>query len=220
MPMKGAGSADVREMDRFEGGVGWLAYPDEAMRRASHALATDGGVYAVDPVDADGVDDLLAEYGEVAGVVVLLDRHRRDAATLARRHGVAVHVPDWFDDPKLDAPVERLGGTLGGSYEVHRVLDTPLWQEAALHDGGTLVVPEALGTAPYYRTRDERVGVHPVLRPFPPRALGEFDVERLLVGHGGGVFEDAGDAIEDALAGSRRRMPRLYARALRSFVTG
>ncbi|WP_166377168.1 hypothetical protein [Halorubrum sp. BOL3-1] len=34
--------------------------------------------------------------GDVAGVVVLQDRHTRDAAAVARRHGVPVFVPEWM----------------------------------------------------------------------------------------------------------------------------
>jgi len=41
MPMKADGSTTLAEIDRFDGGVGWIAYPDETMQRASHALQTD-----------------------------------------------------------------------------------------------------------------------------------------------------------------------------------
>ena len=84
MPMKGSGPAtDFEEIDRRDEGVGWIAYPDERMERASHAFAVDGEVWVVDPVDVDGLDELLAEFGDVAGVVTLLDRHKRDADTVA-----------------------------------------------------------------------------------------------------------------------------------------
>jgi hypothetical protein len=35
----------------------------------------------------------------------------------------------------------------------------------------TLAVADALGTAPYLRAPDDRIGVHPLVRPFPPRSL-------------------------------------------------
>lgn len=227
MPMKGSGPAtDWQEIDRFEngaGGVGWIAHPEERMQRASHALATDEGVYVVDPVDAEGVDDLLADFGEVAGVVVLLDRHKRDAAAVARRHDVPVYVPDVMagvaDD--LDAETVVVRHDLGGSgFAVHAVIDNPLWSEAALYseDDGTLVVPEALGTCGYFLAGDERLGVHPALRMTPPTRLRRFDAERLLVGHGEGVLEGAAAAIDDAVSGARGRAPRLYAQTLRSFL--
>ncbi len=61
MAMKGSGDADLTVIDEFTDGVGWIAYPDETMERASHALSVDGDVWVLDPVDADGVDDLLAD---------------------------------------------------------------------------------------------------------------------------------------------------------------
>ncbi|MWG35703.1 hypothetical protein [Halomarina oriensis] len=223
MPMKGSGTPTLAEIDRSAGGVGWLAFPDEDMQRASHALATEEGVYLVDPVDADGLDDLLAEFGDVAGCVVLLDRHNRDADTIARRHDVPVYRPRWMDsiDSNYRATVEDLGSELGTTgYEVHELYDTPVWREAYLYhpDERTLVVPEALGTATYFRAGDERVGVHPMLRMTPPRDLARFDVERLRVGHGAGVTDRASNAVRDAIEGSRRRAPKAYLGALRGML--
>lgn len=227
MPMKGSGPAtDWREIDRFENGargVGWIAHPEERMQRASHALATDEGVYVVDPVDADGIDALLTEFGEVAGVVVLLDRHKRDAAAVARRHDAAVYVPDVMAGitGDLDADTTVVRHDLDGSgFAVHGIIDNPLWSEAALYneDDGTLVVPEAVGTSSYFLAGDERLGVHPALRMTPPKRLRRFDAERVLVGHGEGVLEGAASAVDDAVSGARGRAPRLYAQTLRSFL--
>jgi len=205
---------DYREVDRWEGGVGWIAHPEEIMQRASHALATEGGVWLVDPVDAEGVDDLIAEYGEVAGVVVLSNQHRRDADAFARRHGVAVALPETMKgvERELDAPVERLsvGETLG-AYELLEVARSDAWQEYALYDGETLVASESVGGAPYLRVGEERLGVMLPRRLTPPReALGGLDPERVLSGHGPGVHEDAAASLEDALANSRRRFPRAF----------
>ena len=227
MPMKASGPAtDWQEIDRFDNGArgaGWVAHPDERMQRASHALAADDGVYVVDPVDAEGVDDLLTEFGEVAGVVVLLDRHKRDAASVARRHDVPVYVPDVMagitDD--IDAETTVVRHDIDGSgLAVHGVINNPLWSEAALYseDDGTLVVAEAVGTGSYFLAGDERLGVHPALRITPPKRLRRFDAERLLVGHGEGVLTDAASAVDDAVSGARGRAPRLYAQTLRSFL--
>ena len=219
MPMKGSGETEVEIVDRFDGGAGWIAYPDERMQRASHAIEGDDGVWVVDPVDGDGVDELLSDLGEVAGVVTLFERHRRDAGTFAERHGVSVHVPEWMSGvaSEIDAPVERFGSTIGG-FDSIRLVDNPLWQEAVLFDGETLVVPEAVGTASYFLTRDERLGVHPMLRIRPPRSLLSYDVERVLVGHGAGVLDGAVDAIRDAVENGRRRTPTLYANAIRDLL--
>lgn len=226
MPMKESGPAQMREIDRYDGGVGWIAYPEERMERASHAVVGEnGGVWVLDPVDADGVDALLAEYGDLAGVVVLLDRHKRDAAAVARRHDVSVYVPDWMSGvaSELDAPIERVHVDLGDSgFGIHKLIDNPLWQEAALygeHDD-TLVVPEALGTVEYFTAGNETLGVHPALRLKPPRTLRRFTPERLLVGHGEGVLQDAAGALSDALDRSRRSAPRLYAQTARSMLLG
>ena len=223
MPLKESGATTLAEIDRFDGGVGWLAYPDEAMERASHALATDEGVYLVDPVDSEGLEDLLDEFGEVAGCVVLLDRHNRDADSLARRYDVPVYRPAWMDDVDSNyrAQVEDVGVELGDTgYEVRQLYDTPVWSEAYLYhpEEKTLVVPEALGTAAYFRAGDERVGVHPMLRMTPPRELTAYDADRLLVGHGAGVMDRATSAVRDAVDGSRRRAPTAYLQALRGLL--
>jgi len=207
-------ATDYREIDGWDGGVGWISHPDETMRRASHALETDDGVWLVDPLDAEGVDKLVAEYGEVAGVVLLSNYHKRDADAFAERHDAEVYLPESMDgvSESLDAPVERVeaGGRLGG-YELLEVSSTEssLWQEYALYDGETLVVSESLGTAPYFRVGSERLGVSLLVRLRPPRdALGDLEPERVLSGHGAGVKEDATEALRDALENSRRRFPR------------
>lgn len=210
----------ARLIDRWAGGFGWLANPNEGMQRASHALVGDDGVWIVDPVDYDGLDDRLAELGDVEGVCVLLDRHTRDAPALARRHDVAVHVPAWMDGvgATLDSPVEPLGGAVDG-YDVRRLIDNPIWQEAALYDGATLYTPESLGTVEFFLAPGERVGVHPALRLVPPGGLTDLEVERLLVGHGEGVFDDPGEAVADAVTNARRRAPRVYLEILRDFLS-
>jgi len=204
-------ATEVTEIDRFPGGVGWMAHPEETMRRASHAVATDAGVYVVDPVDADGVDDLLAAYGPVAGVVTLSNWHERDAAAVADRHDVPVYVP--ADAPGLapDAavPVEAVSGRLPGSdYRFERVTRLPGFREYALTDGATLLVADSLGTIPSFLVGDERIGVWAGLRLVPPTALAAHSPERVLVGHGEGVFEDATAALRDAIENARRRAPR------------
>lgn len=214
-------ATEIEVVTRFEGGRSWIAHPDETMRRASHALAVDDEVWVIDPVDGDGVDELLADVGSVAGVVVGLDRHSRDAATIARRHDVSVWLPDWFEGvaEDLDAPVERFGAEVADTgIRAQVVTRSRFWQEVAFYDPETetLVVPESLGTAPFFLTGTERLGVHPVRRLLPPRnQLDGFEPDRVLVGHGAGVEDDAGMALRAALEESRRRAPGLYASILR-----
>jgi len=223
--MKGSGDpADWEKVDQWDGGAGWIAFPDEQMQRASHALSTDAGVFLVDPVDVDGLDDYLADLGEVAGVVVLLDRHKRDCAALARRHEVPVYVPQQMHSVanELDADTEIVrDGLPDTDYAAVTVVDNPIWTEVALwnDERKELVVPEAVGTVDYFCAKGESLGVHPMLRAFPPRsALGGLDPETIRVGHGAGVSEDASDLLADALAGSRKRMLGLYAKTATSML--
>ncbi|QLG48939.1 hypothetical protein [Natrinema halophilum] len=217
-------ASEFREIDRFEGGVGWIAHPDETMQRASHALAVDGDVWVIDPVDADGIDDLFDEFGDVAGVVVALDRHKRDAAAVADRHDVPVYLPEFFEGvtEDVDAAVARFDDELSDTgIRSLTVVDNRFWQEVALYNpaDGTLVVPETVGTVDYFLAGDETLGVHPALRLKPPRRpLRGVAPERVLVGHGAGVMDDAARALENALARSRRGAPRLYASTAREML--
>ncbi|WP_254821090.1 hypothetical protein [Haloglomus halophilum] len=193
---------------RWAGGVEWLVHPEETMERASTALATDEGVYLVDPLDAPGVDDLLAEFGEVAGVVLLSNHHTRDAGLFARRHDVPVYVGADVPDgavPDLAVPIERVAvGERLGDYEFIEVatgtaLGAP-WYEYALWNGETLRVGECVGTADYMRVGDEPLGVMTMRRRHPPTALRGLEPERVCSGHGRGLDENAAAALEAAIA--------------------
>jgi hypothetical protein len=215
MPAYERSSPDsYREIDHWDDGVGWLAHPDEEGRRASHAIRAEDGVWVIDPVDAPGIDGLLEELGEVAGVAVLCSHHARDAETVANRHDVPVYVPRWMDRvaERVHAPIEEYDTAFGGSgFEVYRFEPLSLWQEAIAYReaDGTLVVPDLLASAPGYTVGSERVGVVLSHRLFPPRGtLGDLDPERILFGHGEGVFKDASEALDNALAGARKRFPR------------
>jgi hypothetical protein len=90
------------------------------------------------------------------------------------------------------------------------VVNTPVWKEVALWwpEHRTLVVADAVGSAPYYRAPGEPLAVSPVLRGLPPRRLSRLEPEHVLCGHGAGVHgRDAAPALRRALAGSRRRAP-------------
>lgn len=180
-------------------GLTWVM--SEGMARASHALAVDGRVWLVDPVDEPEPLARAATLGEPAGVVQLLDRHARDGAVIAQRLGV---------------PLERLPSTLPGTpLETIAVVDVPKWREVALWLAATktLVVPEAVGTAAHFAVGDGAVGVHPLLRPFGVGRLRHLAPELLLVGHGPPVVgPEAAHALREALSRSRSDLPRLVAK--------
>jgi hypothetical protein len=191
-----------RWADEWEGGFGWVV--DEPLQRASHALAVDGRVWVVDPVDTDDLDDRVRGLGAPAGVLQLLDRHDRDCAAIATRLGVP-HLRAW--EALGEAPFEAL-----------RIRANRLWREVALWEPAsrTLVCADALGTVRFFRARGERLGWHPLVRPFPPSSLRGVTPERILAGHGDGVLTDAAAALQDAVANGRRRTPSAWLAALRT----
>lgn len=180
-------------------GFGWVA--DEAMTRASHALASDGQLWLVDALDwPDAVERALA-LGEPAGVIQLLDRHKRDCLALARRLGV----------PHVVAPDELPGSP----FTFVPVMRRRHWRESALwwQETRTLVTADALGTNRFYTGGTARVGVHLLLRLAPPQKLAALEPQRILVGHGEGLIgPGTSDALRDALANSRRGLPGVLLR--------
>jgi hypothetical protein len=189
----------VRVCDELEdGSFGWIE--PGFLRRCSHALAVDGRVYVIDPGDEDGLDERINAAGEPAGVIQLLDRHNRDCTELARRLAVPLHY--------LAAPAPFVAIPLA---------TPPRWNEIALWwpERRVLVCADALGTISYFRAPGERLGVHPLLRLRPPRALRRVYPEHVLTGHGAGVHDDAAAALHEALRTSRRRLPAALGRLLR-----
>lgn len=191
--------------EEHEVGISWLPDPSETMQRACHVAVLGGSVWLIDPVDAGGLDSRIRALGEPAGVVQLLDRHNRDCAAIAGRLGVAHHrLP--FD------------GIEGSPFEAVPLIRNRLWNEVALWAPAerALIVAEAVGTAPYFRAGDERVGIHPMLRMTPPRRLAAFDPEHLLTGHGTGMHgPETAAALRHGLEGARRRIPQALASVVR-----
>lgn len=183
--------------EEHEIGISWRPDPSEMMQRACHAVFLDGGVWVVDPVDVPGLDERIRALGEPSGVLQLLDRHERDCSEVAGRLGVAHHrLP--FD------------GVDAAPFEPVAVVEQRFWKEVAIWipSERALIVPEAVGTAPYFRSGDEEIGIHPFLRLLPPRRLGAFEPVHLLTGHGTGMHGGGTPgALRDALDGSRRRLP-------------
>ena len=194
---------DVRFGDEIDGGFGWIT--GEAIPRTSHALASDVGVWLLDPVDAPGVEERVRELGEPRGVIQLLDRHGRDSGALAGRLGIPHHEVPF--DGVAEAPFQAI-----------RVARSRFWAEIALWwpERAILVCADALGTLGYFLAPGERLGVHPFLRVRPPRRLAGLEPRHVLVGHGEGIHgDDAPAVLGEALATARRRLPRAYVSAAR-----
>jgi hypothetical protein len=171
------------------------------MTRTSHALAADGRVWLVDPVDWSDAIERARTLGELSGVLQLLDRHNRDCARLADALGVPhIVTPEEIPQSPLECiPAKRM----------KRWTETALWWPQTR----TLVVAEALGTNAFYTSGNAEVGVHVLLRLSPPRVLETFSPEHILVGHGEGVHGAAATAgLTNALSHSRRALPRVLLR--------
>src|SRR3954468_11749079 len=156
----------IRELTEHPLGVTWVI--DEAMARASHALAHDGRVWLVDVVDEPEALARATSLGEVAAVLQLFVAHNRDGEPVAERLGVPfMKLPDVVPD----APFSVLS------------LDKLVWKERALWwpQPRGLIVPEAIGTGAFYAVGPGPAGVHPLRRLIPPTELRSFLPEHLLV---------------------------------------
>jgi hypothetical protein len=201
--MKGAGRG-TRFCDETDFGFGWIV--DELIGRTSHALVANGRVWLIDPVASDDAERRVRESGEPQGVIQLLSRHDRDCAEWAQRLGVA-HYRIPFD------AIE------GAPFEFLPIVRRRWWREVALWwpEPRVLVCADALGTVSYFVAPGERLGVHPLLRPFPPRQLARVAPRHVLSGHGEGVHGDeAPRALDEARRTARRRLPRAWLGVLRS----
>jgi hypothetical protein len=180
-------------------GFGWIV--DELMTRASHALAAGGSVWLIDPLDWPDAIDRTRSLGEPAGVIQLLDRHDRDCASLATR----------LDIPHVVAPTELPESP----FTFVPIMRRKRWRESALWwpETRTLAIADALGTNRFYTAEKAPLGVHLLLRLTPPRALGDLEPDRILVGHGEGLLgPGTANALRAALRTSRRGLPGLLVR--------
>jgi hypothetical protein len=190
--------------DELEFSFGWFVEGD-ALARTGHALAVGGRVWLLDPFEAPGVEERVRELGEPAGVIQLLDRHARDSAALAQRLGVPHHTVPFGPAPAVP-------------FQLLPVVDRRFWREAVLWwpERWLLACGDALGTVGYFRAPGEELGVHPLLRLRPPRWLAQLEPQHVLCGHGAGIHgPGTAQAVRDALARARRRLPAAWLGVLR-----
>ncbi len=186
----------VAAYDEHPLGLTWVG--DEFLSRASHALAHEGRVWIVDPVDAGDALDRARALGEPAGVLQLFLGHRRDCAAVAKRLGVPHHeLPAVLPD----VPFSLL--------PLHW---RRFWREVAMWwpEQRALVVQESIGTSPGFAVGSGPAGLHPLRRLGPPGSLRSYRPEHLLVGHGAALHGGlAAAGLLDALANARRDLPNL-----------
>ncbi len=177
------------------------------------------------------MDDRIDELGTVAGVALVSNTHSRDAAAFAERYDVPVHIPTWMDRAagNVDAPIKRCSSPTGdwvdlgsSGIKIRTVDPLTAWTEAIPYRPAdkTLYVPDMLSTVPEMTVGDERLGCYFFHRFAPPRDVF-IDVapERILFGHGEGIFRDASAELESALDNARRNLPRgLSVSPRRNFV--
>ncbi|MGO9954915.1 MAG: hypothetical protein ACLP50_02890 [Solirubrobacteraceae bacterium] len=177
-------------------GLTWLEA--DTMARAAHALVSGDRVWLIDPYEDAAALGAADELGRPVAVIQLLDRHKRDCESIARR---------------LEVPWLRLPASVPDSpFRAFPVVSRRWWQEVGLwwEQERALIVAEAVGTGPAFAL-GRPVGVHPLLRLTPPRALGAYRAERLLVGHGEPIETAATAPLDEALAASRSDIPKLLA---------
>lgn len=226
--------AVVELVAEFDGGITWTLAGDSMLECRAHALVDgSGGVWLVDPLDADGLDELLAPLGTVRGVIVLLDRHLRQAPAVAERFGVPLHVPPgkWRSGHPRPAGSILLDDDAAGAGDAPPFRFAPLvardgqWLEWILwwSERRVLVVPEVLGTPSYYAPRTGPAGLHPALRLMgAPDSLGPAHGAlrdniaaapvKILVGHGDISGTHDVEHLEQPLQHPRLGLPGLAAR--------
>jgi len=192
------------DFTEFEQGLEWVTEGDK-LARTSHAVVAGARVWLTDVVDGSGLDERIAALGSPAAVIQLLDRHPRDNAAVAERLGVPLHETPFTE-------VE------GAPFVVFPIVKRRVWREVALWfaEERILVCADALGNLGYFRGGDERFGVHPFLRFFPPQRLATLEPEHVLFGHGPGFHgPEAPQALREAFAKPRRRLPQALLNGLR-----
>ncbi|MFB6186007.1 MAG: hypothetical protein ABEI86_03965 [Halobacteriaceae archaeon] len=216
MEIKASGKpANATRIDEWHSGFGWIAYPDELIQRASHGLIHNGGIWLIDPLLTANLESMITDYGEPVGIVILSSLHTRDAVELAKQFEIPIHIPESLQiTPSTNTITfsEELADT---GFKPLKGVSLPWWQEVALYDGDTLLVGDMLGTAPYFTARDEEIGIHPLLRLFPPSKISKLTPERILTGHGAGIMEAGTEQLQTAFNHARLQIPQVWANGLK-----
>jgi hypothetical protein len=189
----------------------WQVYePAVKAELFSTALATEPGLYLVDPIPLAGeVSAELDALGDAIGIFVTNANHGRASAEFARRFSIPTYVhrslhetPDFAGAIGVDD-----GQTLSGGLTAIAI-DGGAPGEMALHcsqDGGTIVMGEALinfephgfGLLPPKYCRDAKLMRRSL------RKLLDYSFDRLLFAHGTPILSGARARVEQLLASNR-----------------
>lgn len=212
-------------VDCWPDGVGWMPHPNEGGQRVSHAVRTNGKVWLIDPLNAPGVHERIAELGTVAGVLVCSSWHLRDSEEFAKKYGVPLHVPAGL--PRVERLVSMSPDRVCGSIAEGRIQILYRQLVPGMGEGflyfpheRTLYVPETLGTTPIHTVPGEPIGVHPFLRLIPPRQLLQLEPNQIRCGHGAGIETDATMALHDAIRHGRQRLPEVIIHSFPKAIRG
>jgi hypothetical protein len=211
----------MRLHGRFERGFGWLPEPSNYMERSCTALAVDGKLWLIDPERAEGIESELEKLGEPAGIVSTVGWHDRDVDWYAARYGIPVFGARWLRNKLFRTPLIRVEREIPGT--PFQLIDTSMrglfswWTESALWwpDERVLVIGDALGSAVYFASEGQKLGVHPISRLSPPRTLDGLEPRRIYCGHGASVQDGAIAALRYALREGRANPLPAWASAAR-----
>ncbi len=206
---------------RFSGGFGWIAYPNEFMRRSSTALVHDGRVWVIDPVYTTGIDAEIEALGTIAGIILTVGHHDRDAIWFAERYDVPLYVPGNLITAPKGGPAVRVAGQIphsplqllpcGGRGAMAWFQECAIWWP----EHRLLITGDTIGTAGYFAAANA-VGAHPFFRLSPPVSLLRLPVSRLYPGHGRSVIGDGvSEAVATAISTARSNLVAGWVQAFR-----
>ena len=185
------GPMALETLDEHALGLTWVL--DDPLRRTSHALADEGRVWLVDPVDEPEALERAAALGTPQAVLQLLDRHNRDNAAIAARLGVPLLRLPRGRARRALRPLRRPARSRGGRRS-----------RCGGRRAGAWSWPRASARTRSTRSATGRSACTRCCACFPPRVLGGYDPEHLLVGHGEPVHgPEASDGPEGRARAAR-----------------
>ena len=206
---------------RFERGFGWMAEPAHYMERSSTALAVDGNVWLIDPERTAGIEAEFEALGKPVAIISSVGWHDRDVDWYAARYGIPVYGGRWLRNTLFRTPLTRVDREVPNS--PFQLIDTSMrgllgwWTESAVWwpQERVLVTGDCLGTAVYFVAENQKLGVHPFRLLSPPRVLRGLAPRRIFCGHGQGLHDGAGEALERALRDTHGSPVRAWGSAVR-----